>query len=153
EVLKGRPSGSDGRPRMLNFLGVEAESRGDLSGAADLYARAAEADPSHFEYPYKLSLVLRRLGRKEEAEARLAERERLRKARTELREAWNAFADVYDSNPQGADGPLLVGMARACEAVGWRREALAWYREAFRAAPDDPAVRKGLGRLEAGPSG
>ena len=70
-----------------------------------------------------------------------------------LRDAWDEFADVFESDPGRVDAPLLLGMGRACEACGWNREAAAWFREALRLSPDDPAAREGLERAESIPRG
>jgi tetratricopeptide (TPR) repeat protein len=150
-TLAGRPAGSDERPNTRKFLGIVAESDGDHAAAERHYARAIAADPTDPELHHRRSLALYRLGRRDEARAEAAERARLNQARDDLRKAWDEFATPFESHPDRLDPALLRGMARACEACGWPREASAWYRAALRTAPDDAEARAGLERVEAPP--
>jgi tetratricopeptide (TPR) repeat protein len=149
EVLADRPKGADERARTQGFLGIVAEASGDLDAAAAAFARASKLDPAQYEYPYKLSRILALQGKAAEAQARLADRDRIQKARAALREAWGTFADVYEADPGRVEPAMLVGMGRACEGLGWNREARAWYREATRRDPADDEARAALERLDA----
>src|SRR5262249_31326857 len=134
-VLSARTSGTDERPTMLKFLGIVAESEGNLPAAVEYQSRAVEADPTEPQHRHRLSLLLYRLHRKPEGDAQAAVRTRLDRAREELRQAWNAFATPFEADPTNVDPALIRGMAHASEACGWPREASAWYREALRRAP------------------
>ncbi|HEV3168317.1 MAG TPA: tetratricopeptide repeat protein [Isosphaeraceae bacterium] len=147
--LAGREQGTEKRPRTAKFLAIADEKEGDLTAAARYYALATEADPLEPEYPYRLAQVLNRLGRKDEAAARLAEHTRRTEAKTALRKAWNDFADAFESVPSKITPELVLGMAHACETIGWRREATAWYREVLMLAPDNAQARAGVERLQA----
>jgi tetratricopeptide (TPR) repeat protein len=150
-VLEARPPGTDERPATLKFLGIVAEADGKADQAIAYQERAVAADPTDPQHHHRLSLLLYRNRRKADAEREAAERTRLDKARDQLRQAWNAFATPFETDPTHVDPALLLGMARACEACGWVREASAWYRATLSKAPDDPQARAGLQRVEALP--
>lgn len=145
-VLDERVPGSDSRPRTAYFLGLAAETKRAFEEAARHYSRACEADPSRFEYPYKLSQVLRRLGRTEQAKARELDRDRIQKARSALREAWNVFAETYETGPSRVEPSMLLNLAVACDRLGWIEDARAWYRETLLDDPDNAEARKALNR-------
>jgi Tfp pilus assembly protein PilF len=150
-VLDRRPEAAEGRPKTWKYLGILAEKSGDLDAAARAFARAAELDPSEPEYPHRLSLLLFRRGQKAEAERQVAERARLRAARSALRTAWNDFADAFESRPPQVTRDHLLGMARACDSARWWREAAAFYRGVLRISPGDAEARSGLERLSSPP--
>jgi tetratricopeptide (TPR) repeat protein len=124
-----------------------ADKDGDLAAAARAYEEASAADPAEPEYPYRLSQVLNRQGKSTEAKKWAVEHARRSQARSEIRKAWNEFADAFEASPPKLTPDLLLGMARASESAGWPREAAAWYREALRVSPDDTEARAGLERL------
>jgi tetratricopeptide (TPR) repeat protein len=146
-VLDNRPAAAAARPKIQKYLGILAEKANDLPAAERAFRRAVQADPDEPEYLHRLSLVLFRQGKKAEAEARAAERTRLQEARASLRKAWNTFADAFESDPRRVTAEHLLGMARAAEACGWRREAAACYREALARAPENEEARAGWERL------
>ena len=150
DLLAARPPGSDDRPNTAKFLGLVAEADGRLDDAALAYERAARAEPNDPEHQHRLSQVLYRLRRQAEADARTAERARLTRARDELRLAWNDFATPYEADPSTVTAAQFARLGRACEAIGWTREAAAWFRQAIRKAPDHPEAHAGLDRLQAG---
>ena len=107
--------GAESRPRTSYFLGILAESLGDFEAAARRYSLACRADPTRYEYPYKLSQVLHRLGRHAEAKVRELDRDRIQKARSHLRTTWNTFADAFESGPSHVEPSMLLNLALACE--------------------------------------
>jgi tetratricopeptide (TPR) repeat protein len=146
-VLAARPANAAARPRTQKFLGILAEAAGDLQAAEAAYRRGRDLDPLDPELHHRLSLVLFRLGRRDEASQEAAIRSQQRLARADMRRAWDRFADAYDTNPDQAGPELLLGMARASEASGFRREAVAWYSQTLVKDPKYREAREALGRL------
>jgi tetratricopeptide (TPR) repeat protein len=147
-VLAGRSAGSDARPATLKFIGLVAESAGDFAGARDAYARLAALAPDDPEAHHRLALALFRLGRKTEAQAETGIRSRLGELEDARRRAWDRFADAFDADPRHVPPDLVIGMARAAEAAGRRREAIAWYRRVLAANPRAADAQSALARLE-----
>jgi tetratricopeptide (TPR) repeat protein len=142
------PKRADSRRGTLRHLGIIAESDGDWKAAESIYRRAIHADPYDPEFHHKLSLLLFRQGHKDEGTVEANERARLRKLQDERRRAWDQFADAWDRNPNLIDPTLLLGMARAVEACGANRAAVAWYRQTLLNARDNPVARERLQRLD-----
>lgn len=151
-VLAARPAGSDSRPEMLKYLGLAAEARGDLHTAESAYARIVALAPEVPEYHHRLSQVLYRLGRRAEAERQAAANARISRGREELRKAWDLFANAFEAPTHEVAPALVRNLARACAASDLRREAIAWYRELLRLAPDDPDAPRALEVLEHSPT-
>jgi Flp pilus assembly protein TadD len=147
-ALAAHPAGAAGRPAIQKFLGIVAESAGNLEAAEAAYRKAVQLDPNEPEYRHRHSLVLARLGRSDESAQEAAVRARLRSAQAELRKAWNQFADAYDLDPERISLELILGMARASEACGLTREAAGWYREVLFREPGNALARTALGGLE-----
>jgi Flp pilus assembly protein TadD len=147
-ALAARPVGAEGRAAIQKFLGIVAESSGDLKAAEAAYRKAVELDPNEPEYHHRHSLVLARLGRGDESAREAAIRARLRAGQAEVRKAWNQLADAYDVDPERISVELMLGMGRANEACGLTREAAAWYREVLFREPAHALARAALDRLE-----
>ncbi len=125
-VLASRPAGSDDRATIQRYLGIIAQTDNQLAEAEAAYRRSIAADPSVSETHHRLSQVLQRLGRRDEAAQEAAERDRINQARDTLRKAWNDLADTFENRPDELTADLLFGMARACGECGLTREADAW---------------------------
>lgn len=102
-------------------LGLEAEERGELEAAAELYARALEAPPGP-EVFFNLGNVLYDLGR----EAQAAERY------LQAVEADHDFAEAWNN------------LGNALAAVGKLEDAIRAYRQALSLEPDYPEPRCNL---------
>jgi cytochrome c-type biogenesis protein CcmH/NrfG len=131
-LLEHRPPGSDNNAEVQKFVGQAALEKGDLSAAAAAFQRAAELRPDVPEHRHRLAQVLIRQGRREEAQVHATERNRLNQAREALRQAWNAFADAYESDPAHVSASLLDAVGRACIDARMEREGEAWLAEAGR---------------------
>ena len=121
-------------------------SVGDFEAAARRYSLASR-HRSRYEYPYKLSQVLHRLGRHAEAKIRELDRDRIQKARSNLRTAWNAFADAFESGPSRVEPSMLLNLALALQRLGWTVDARSWYFETLLDDPENKEAREGLKRL------
>lgn len=139
------PASTERDAGVWKFRGMDKEWSGDLPGAAEAYRQAIKLKPDEGEYHYKLAQVEQRLGRADQAE-------RERKRNSELKEAHSALADAYEDyigvikGKTGAEqpdlGPIMERLAKACDTLGWSREAEAW-RKLLAPEPARPAPIKG----------
>jgi Ca-activated chloride channel homolog len=113
-----------------------AYRRGDFAAAAAGYARALAAGDSSAVVRYNLGTSLLRLGRHDEARAQLEAAARAPDAPLRSRAAYNAgWADL---------APVAAGRAPAPERTARLERAVAHYRAALRAAPDDADAKWNL---------
>ncbi len=145
----------------LAGLGLVAARTGHMAAAADLFGRAAEADPSVPEHAMNGASALWALGRREEAVACLTEavtraprhagaRVALGRARLELGDAPAAEADARTVLKSEARHPgALALLGRALLKARRPDSARPELEKAVRAAPDDPSVRNDLALAQA----
>lgn len=120
----------DNDPVLWKFRGQMLEWDNDLEGAAKALTKATDLNPSLPEPYYKLGLIEQRLGRTADAAKHLKRSRDLRKADTDLDDAFHKFVDISRDRPP--TDPAYIAevnkLADLCETLGWAREARAWRR-------------------------
>ncbi len=125
----------EGNPRLLTLLGTARKRHGDLSGALLALTRAAELEPDDARAHANVALVLRELGRPEQAREALnravaalggdPQRQRfvasLLLDAGEAAQAESAFRAILEENP--ADLLALEGLGRALALLGRWKDA------------------------------
>jgi len=104
---------------------------GDLKAAVAAYREAARSLPFEPEIAYQLSLVERRRGDANAAEAARRRSTLLRDARAPIPKLLTEFVDAADSpDPKqvAARDAAAWGLAERCRTLGWARDAEAWAR-------------------------
>jgi tetratricopeptide (TPR) repeat protein len=148
-------------PEALLSLAYAQQQSGDLEGALSGYDRVLELDPANQGALFNKGSVLLALGRNEEAEAVLWDvleiaPDHVLAAKTlgeyyigqkHYKSALTALGPVARSRPEFADLQYLSGYA--CEQLGIRDTAIAYYQGALKHVPDHAEARAGLGRLGA----
>ena len=129
-VLKQCPMGADREPETWMYRGVAKEKSGDWDGAARMFRRAIELNPSVPKYYYRLSVAELRLGLDESAAAHRQRTKVMNDARAQLPAAYAAFfraktAEKSDSQSMDA---VKKRLASLCETLGWLRLAQGWNR-------------------------
>lgn len=140
-------------------LGFAYQQAAEYDQALDAYDAALVLDPTSPGALYNRGIVLQAQGKQEEAEAafrsvlevapdhvlaakalaaRLIDLER-------FADALDVLGPVIEAQPHYADLQYLAGLA--CEELGQRAEASAYYDAALRYSPDHTDARKGLDRL------
>ncbi len=116
-------------PRHFQGLvlnGQMALDAGDLSGAVDHFEAAIDVLPAEYEVRYQLAGVYRRLGRTADADAQLAEMERLQALRKEFTDLhYQAFRDTQDAGLRYRLGVLARELHKPELAATWFEAALA----------------------------
>jgi len=113
------------QPQACHLLGLVEHQRGDQERAAALITRAVAAGPSNADFRADLGVVLRAMRRFPEARQSLVEADRLR-----------------PHNPR-----ILSLLATSCLDMGEPAEAVACYRQAIAAAPNDASLHSNLGNV------
>jgi len=133
-------------PRFTRFQGIAAQNRRDWTSAAEWLERARRFDPLDSQVVYRLGRAYRLSGR--EAEAKKIEEE-FRTAEATLREMLPLYNEANALQGLGtipAPG-LYLRIAEARERLGYRAEALAWYRLVLRDRPEDSGGLAAVARL------
>lgn len=121
---------ADADAEILKFRGLVHEWDTDLQSAVDAFQRATELNPREPEYFYKLGILQERLGRSEVATQHLQHSRQLRKADSELSDAYEKLLALSQhlqaGNPEY--DAAVEHLASLCEQLGWKREAVAWRR-------------------------
>jgi tetratricopeptide (TPR) repeat protein len=119
------PASCDGDAEIMGFRGLAAERAGELKRAAELYGKEIELAPFSDEAHYRLALVQRRLGLKDEAARNLARSKELREAGGSLLGAYEAYSNARIAKVP--DPELLRQtadrLAAVCRKLGWMRIA------------------------------
>ena len=114
------------RSGILKIEAILDQNDGRFLQAAEKLQLYLAGRPDDSEAVHRLSQVMLRLGRKEDAEAWTEKRNRLNKGRDSLRDAWNDFADQYEKTPEEIPPVLLEKLGEACKEAQLNREARAW---------------------------
>ena len=125
-------------PGLLARRGQIAQSQGRFLEAIEWYDRAVAADPYNPQWPFMRAVVLRPLGRADEADrdsARAAELKR-------------AVASMSRLNAEASDNPadpgVRVRIGRVCEGLGKPGLAASWYRAALACDPHSGEAQAAL---------
>lgn len=152
---KRAPAGAVG-PIALYEAGIEAFRAGLLAPAAEMISQAMAACEPVPEFHYNLAIVLRAMGRLEDAAAHYQRALILKpgyvKAHNNLGNVWRAmgrttearasFAQALNYNPSNADSHYSLGLL--CRDQGQAEEARQHFRRSLEC---DPADRNGAGLL------
>ena len=104
---------------VLTAIGQVAEAAGALPEARRAYRKAVEADPFDPTAPYRLSLVLTRLGLEDLAAEESARHQRLRLAYEALPKADTKFrVEFLKDRDSSATAEAIASLANLCETVG-----------------------------------
>ena len=129
-VLARLPAIAETEPDLWIFRGQARERAGDWATAAAHYRRALELKPKLLSAHYRLAIVEGRLGHSAEAAAHRKRWQELHEARSELRQAFDAYFDAQQRLPN--DSPELLAslerLASICQTLGWSRSAEGWGR-------------------------
>ena len=118
-----------GHPGLLAQRAQIDLADGHPAEAIDRLDRAVAADPYRPETIYQRSIVLRQLGRTEEARRDMARADELNKALAEMSDL-NRQAE---RNPHNAD--IRCRLGRLCVELGKPELAASWYRGRWHAIP------------------
>lgn len=134
------------QPRFARYAGIVAQSRRDWASSVIALERARKFDPLDAQVAYRLGRGYRLAGR--EPEAKKLEGE-FRDIEAALREMLSLYNEANAIRGLGVDPSpdLYLKIAEARERLGYRAEALAWFRLAIRDRPDDPAALAATQRL------
>ena len=129
-VLAQVPAIAETEPDLWIFRGQVRERAGDWATAAPHYRQALELNPNLLNAHYRLAIIEGRLGHSVEAAAHRKRWQELREARSELRQAFDAYFDAQQRLPN--DSPELLAslkrLASICQTLGWSRVAEGWSR-------------------------
>jgi tetratricopeptide (TPR) repeat protein len=142
ETLARLPRPIAGDPRFTRYIGIAAQNRHDWAGARAAFERAREYDPFDTQLLYRLARVLRLMGEDAAAGEIDAKLQTLRELLPLHTGAESAQGPGMVSAPN-----LYLRIAEARERLGYRAEALAWYRLVLRDRPDDAAGLAAVARL------
>jgi predicted O-linked N-acetylglucosamine transferase (SPINDLY family) len=144
--------------KSLNLLGVLSIETGRLDAAADLFGRAAAADPQGHVFHNNLGSTLRDLGRKTEAAQAFGRAITIKPdyvrallnlgqmlADTDRAAAAAAFRQALSANPRELEA--LFGLSVLLHMNGALDEARPFYEQALTLAPDNPALVENLAGL------
>lgn len=124
---------------LAKLRGRLALARRDWTTATEHFRAALTADPDDRDSLFGLGLGLEQLGRTDEAAPHL---ELARK-----HDHLSALVEKAASERNRSDPTLTRDLARACEALGRKPEARAWYRILIERDPLDDDAQKALFRL------
>ena len=131
-----------GHPGLLVQRAQIDLSEGHLVDAIEHLDRAVAADPCQPETIYQRGVVLRRLGRTDEARRNMARADELNKG----------LAEMSDLNRQAKRAPhdadVRYRLGRLCVELGKPDLAASWYRAALACDPGHAAARFGLKALQ-----
>ena len=131
-----------GHPGLLRQRAEIELADGRPDEALERLDQALAADPYRPETIYQRGVVLRRLGRAEEARRDLARADELNKGLAEM----SALNQQADRDPHNADVRYRLG--RLCVELGKPELAASWYRAALACDPKHAAARLGLRALQ-----
>ncbi|MEW4569986.1 tetratricopeptide repeat protein [Tautonia sp. JC769] len=110
----------------IKGLGRLYQQTGNIAEALTYFDRAAELDPEQADIPYQQSLLLARLGRREEAERMRERSERLREQAAEIERLRDALVrDPNNADLQFETARWLIEHGHAEEGVRWAEKAIA----------------------------
>jgi tetratricopeptide (TPR) repeat protein len=127
-------------PGLALLRGQLALRGNDPATAAQQFRIALRQDPTNREAIQGLAIVLQKLGQTESAACYQKRAEHWRRLTALLEQARNPARGRRDPD-------LIVQLAEACEQLGRRDEARAWYQLALGLNPLDAAVQQALYRL------
>ncbi len=140
--LDSLPPGADDHPMIWTVRGIWAQDHGDFEGAARCFWEAAKINPNHQNANYRLSRVLKSLGRESDAEPFGTRADLLEKLLTEM-------YPLYGDREKYPDPKRMLRVARLCSQLGRYWEAWAWYNLVKRIDPENAEVNKEGQRLQA----
>ena len=146
QALTKLPSFMREDQRFARYLGILAQNRHDWPAAAIALERARSIDPLDSQLVYRLGRVYRLAGR--EADAKRVEAE-FRDSEAVLRQMLPLYNEANAIRGFGVTPTpdLIRRIAEARERLGYRAEALVWYRLVLRDKPDDPTSLAAVDRL------
>ena len=127
--------------------GNAAQARHDWAGAARAYRRAWDARRDDVTSAYRLALLLRALGRHDQAAGYDRFNRGAQAAQAELASLYKE-ADAFQDLGLRPHRTLFHRLADNREHLGRRDEARAWHRLVLRDHPDDLYSRNALERLQ-----
>jgi Flp pilus assembly protein TadD len=130
-----------GHPGLLLHRARIDLADGRVAEALAWLDRAVAADPYRPEAVYQRGVVLRRLGRDEEARRDLARADELNRGIAEM----SALNEQADRAPR--DAGVRCRLGRLCVALGKPELAASWYRAALACDPGNGEARLGLDAL------
>lgn len=158
KVLEGLPPGLAADRRFVRHRGRLAEASGDGAQAIRDYREVLAGEPSDQETVHRLGETYRLMKNHEEEAKAKARWDEIEAARIELRgikgrETLEGRIGLFEeavSRPElgvRPDPDFAKRVASVRERMGHAAEALAWYRIALAAAPDDAESRAAVDRL------
>lgn len=146
KTLDQLPKSMAGDLRFERYRGIVAQTRREWSTAADAFLHASKAEPADSYVVYRLSRVLKSLGRAEESERFDRQYRVMEEAKLESPALYKeANADKTLGSTPHAD--LYRRIADNRERLGRRGEALVWYRLALGDQPEDSVSLAAIERL------
>ncbi len=140
--LDALPPGSDEHPMIWTVRGMWAQDHGDLQGAARCFWEAARINPNHQNANYRLSRILKSMGRENDAQPFVERSDMLEKLLTEM-------YPLYGDREKYPDPKRMLRVARLCFKLGRYWEAWAWYHLVKVIEPKNAEVNKEAQRLHA----
>jgi tetratricopeptide (TPR) repeat protein len=140
-AVEGGLAAAPGRAGLLVHRAQLDLADGRVAEALEWLDRAVAADPYRPEAIYQRGVVLRRLGRAEEARRDLARADELNKGIAEM----SALNQQAERAPHDADVRWRLG--RLCADLGKPDLAASWYRAALACDPKHTPARLGLDAL------
>jgi len=128
--VEALPQAAHERAAIMKIRAIMAQNAGAFDDAASLLDKYLQIRPDDSEAVHRIGQVLLRLGRKDEAAKWTEARNELNAGRDKLREAWNDFADRYESDPNNVSADLLRQLGKACKQARMDREGNAWLKVA-----------------------
>lgn len=142
EALLKRAVQIEENPQALSLLGTIAYERGRLSDAIDALQRAVQLDPDDEEGLFQLGLCYLDRGWTQKAAERFRAALELSPNRIELQEAKKLLGPAGMGTLPGLAGASSDRAGRAAAAAARDpQKALALYRRAIKADPENPAVQ------------
>ena len=142
EALLRRAVEIEENPQALSLLGTIAYERGRLSEAIDALQRAVKLDPDDEDGLFQLGLCYLDRGWTQKAAERFRAALELNPNRIELREARKLLGPAGAAPLPGLSGAAADRAGRAAVVAGRDpHKALALYRRALKADPENPIVQ------------
>lgn len=141
ETLLKRAVQIEENPQALSLLGTISYERGRLADAIDALQRAVKLDPGDEDGHFQLGLCYLDRGWTQKAAERFRSALELNPNRIELREAKKLLGPAGSGPLPGLAGPAADRAGRLAAAGKDPQKALALYRKALKADPDNATVQ------------